>query len=103
MLHEKFAPRILHQQTKRDSDMQQQQAGGNDGQSQAQGTGQKAGQEMGEGSYEATRDYQKNIGEYLEKADVEADGEAAKPRSAEEAEEMKKAEQEGLSHSKGEH
>jgi hypothetical protein len=57
---------------------------------------------MGEGSYEATRDYQKNIKEYLKDADVGADAEAAKPRSDQEAREMDEAEKEGRSHSKGE-
>ena len=56
----------------------------------------------GEGSYTATRDYQKNIKEYLDKADVEADAEAAKPRSESEAREIEQAEREGQSHSKGE-
>ena len=59
-------------------------------------------QQMGEGSYEATRDYQKNIKGYLDKADVEADAEAAKPRSETEARELDDAEREGRSHSKGE-
>lgn len=65
-----------------------------------QGADKAGGQQIGEGSYEATRDYQKNIGEYLKDADVAADAQAAKPSSAAEAEAMKKAEQEGLSHSK---
>ncbi|HSV54130.1 MAG TPA: hypothetical protein VLJ57_18575 [Burkholderiaceae bacterium] len=56
--------------------------------------------QMGEGSYEATRDYQKNIGDYLKKADVEADAKAAEPRSEQEAREMKRAEEEGLAHAK---
>jgi hypothetical protein len=71
----------------------QQQAGTEDGKPQ---------QQMGEGSYEATRDYQKDIKGYLEKADVEADAEAAKPRSEAEARELEEAEREGRSHSKGE-
>jgi hypothetical protein len=57
---------------------------------------------MGEGSYEATRDYQKNIKEYLKKADVEADAKAARPRSEHEAKDLEEAEKEGRSHSKGE-
>jgi hypothetical protein len=57
-------------------------------------------QQMGEGSYEATRDYQKNIGEYLKRADVEKDAKAAKPRNDEEARQMQRAEEEGRSHSK---
>lgn len=61
---------------------------------------QQPKQQMGEGSYEATRDYQKNIGEYMKKADIDADAKAAKPRSEQEARELKKAEDEGLSHAK---
>ena len=59
-------------------------------------------QQMGEGSYEGTRDYQQRTQEYLKKADVEADAEKAKPRSAEEARELEQAEEEAKSHSKGE-
>jgi hypothetical protein len=58
---------------------------------------------MGEGSYEATRDYQKNIKEYLQDADVDSDAQAAKPRSEQEARDLEEAEKEGRSHSKGEH
>lgn len=94
---DKSVPRILQQQPERESDAQQQQSGSGDVQPQADG-----GQQMGEGSYEGTRDYQKNIGEYLEKADVDKDAQAAKPRSEQEAREMTQAEQEGKSHSKGE-
>lgn len=89
-------PRILQQQPPRDSDPQQQRAGATDFQSQS------GGQVEGEGSYSATRDYQKNIKDYLDKADVQADAEAAKPRSESEARELEQAEREGRSHSKGE-
>lgn len=61
---------------------------------------QQPKQQMGEGSYEATRDYQKNIGDYMKNADIDADAKAAKPRSEQEARELKKAEEEGLSHAK---
>lgn len=95
---ENKTPRILQQQQpQRGSDPEQQQQGSTDFQRPA---GQ---QQMGEGSYEATRDYQKNIKDYLKDADVEADAEAAKPRSEGEAREMEEAEREGKSHSKGEH
>ena len=57
---------------------------------------------MGEGSYEGTREYKERTERYLEKADVEADAEKAKPRSEQEARELKQAEDEGRSHSKGE-
>ena len=93
-------PRILQHQPERESEPQQQPSGASDPQPRA---GESSGkQQMGEGSYEATRDYQKNIGEYLKKADVEKDAEAAKPHSQEEAREMNEAEQEGKSHAKGE-
>ena len=72
---DKSVPRILQQQPQRDSDPQQQRAGATDFQSQ------DGGQVEGEGSYSASRDYQKNIKDYLDKADVEGDAEAAKPRS----------------------
>ena len=89
--------RVLQQQPPRHSDPQQQQAGSSDFQPKPTAGKQ---QQMGEGSYEATRDYQKNIGEYLKKADVDKDAEAAKPRSESEAEELKQAEEEGRSHAK---
>jgi len=57
-------------------------------------------QQIGEGSYEGTRDYRKNIDVYLEDADVAADAQAAKPANAAEAIELKRAEEEGRSHSK---
>ena len=92
-------PRILQQQQpERESDPAQQRQGSTDFQS-----GRPAGQQqMGEGSYEATRDYQKNIKEYLKKADVEADAQAARPQSEQEARDLDEAEKEGRSHSKGE-
>ena len=43
---------------------------------------------MGEGSYEASRDYKQRTEEYMKKADVEADAEAAKPRSEQEARDL---------------
>ena len=59
-------------------------------------------QQMGEGSYEGTRDYDQRTQDYLKKHDVQKDAEAAKPRSAEEARDLEQAEAEGRSHSKGE-
>ena len=93
------APRTLQQQPQRDSDPQQQRAGETDFQSHGQAGGSRV---EGEGSYSASRDYQKNIKEYLDKADVQSDAEAAKPRSESEARELEQAEREGKSHSKGE-
>ena len=98
--NEKPVPRILQQQPERDSDPDQQQSGSSDYQPKAAGEGDK---QMGEGSYEATRDYEKDIEEYLKRGDVEADAKAAKPRSEQEARELDEAEKEGRSHSKGEH
>ncbi|HYD77789.1 hypothetical protein [Ramlibacter sp.] len=63
----------------------------------------KPQQQMGEGSYEGTRDYNQRTEEYLKSHDVKSDAEAARPRSEQEAREMKEAEREGRSHSKGEH
>ena len=68
-------PRGLQQQPSRQDNAEQQQAGSNDFQPKPEAA--KPQQQMGEGSYEATRDYQKNIKD--------------------------KAEEEGKSHSKGEH
>ena len=98
MPDDKPVPRILQQQPQRESDPQQQRAGATDFQSRPEGKDQVEG----EGSYTATRDYQKNIQDYLEKADVDADAQAAKPRSESEARELEQAEREGKSHSRGE-
>lgn len=57
-------------------------------------------QQIGEGSYEGTRNYQKSIKTYLEDADVAADARAARPADENEASELKQAEQQGRSHSK---
>jgi hypothetical protein len=106
MVPSKSVPRIFQQQQpQRPGDPQQQQSGSNEFQPKpaAQQGQQKPGdQQMGEGSYEATRDYQKNIKEYLKDADVEADAQASKPRSEQEARDLEEAEKEGKSHSKGE-
>lgn len=113
MSNDKSTPRVLQQQPPRDSDPQQQRAGATDFQSRGQADAGQAdagqdpardkGQVEGEGSYSATRDYQKNIKEYLDKGEVQSDAEAAKPRSESEARELEQAEREGKSHSKGEH
>jgi len=92
-------PRILQQQPERDADREQQQSGSTDFQD-----GKPAGQpEMGEGSYEGTREYKRRTEDYLKNHDVEKDAEAAKPRSEQEARDLERAEEEGRSHSKGEH
>jgi hypothetical protein len=92
-------PRILQQQPPRDEDREQQQSGSTDFQNGKPGAKQ---QQMGEGSYEGTRDYNRRQAEYLKTHDVEKDAEAAKPKSEQEAREMQQAEEEGKSHSKGE-
>ena len=92
-------PRILQQQPPRDEDREQQQSGSTDFQN-----GKPAGkQQMGEGSYEGTRDYNQRQADYMKTHDVKKDAEAAKPKSEEEARELRDAEDEGKSHSKGEH
>jgi hypothetical protein len=96
---DKSMPRSLQQQPQRESDPQQQRAGATDFQSRPEAEGSQV---EGEGSYSATRNYQKDIKQYLEKADVGSDAEAAKPRSESEARELEEAEREGKSHSKGE-
>ena len=92
MPSDKSTPRGLQQQPARDSDPQQQRAGATDFQQRSQ--------VEGEGSYTATRDYQKNIKDYLDNADVASDAENAKPRSESEARELEQAEREGRSHSR---
>jgi len=57
-------------------------------------------QQIGEGSYEGTRNYQKSIKNYLGDADVAADARAARPADEDEASELRQAEQQGRSHSK---
>ncbi len=57
-------------------------------------------EQIGEGSYEGTRNYQKSIGAYLEGADVSADAQAAQPADEAEARALKDAEKEGRSHAK---
>ena len=57
-------------------------------------------QDHGEGSYRATRDYQKSLKSYLATADVEKDARAAAPDDAKEARDMQKAEDTGRKHAK---
>jgi hypothetical protein len=95
-------PRSLQQQQPQArGDRQQQQSGSTEFHDKP--SAQQGGSKVeGEGSYSATRNYQKNIGEYLKDADVQKDAENAKPRSDAEARELEAAEREGKSHSKGE-
>lgn len=101
MQHDNNARPLQQQQPAVHGDRQQQQSGSSDFQ-QKPSAQQGGSQVEGEGSYTATRNYQKDIGEYLKNADVQKDAEAAKPRSENEAREMEEAEREGKSHSKGE-
>ena len=57
---------------------------------------------QGEGDYEAGRRYDKAAKEFAESGKVEPAAHDAAPLDAKEAEEMKKAEDIGKSHSKGE-
>jgi hypothetical protein len=100
MYSRKPSPGSLQQQPVRrtvQQQQQQQQSGSNEFQSKP-----GAQEQMGEGSYEGSRQYKERTEEYLKKNEVEADAEAAKPRSEQEAREMEEAEKEGRSHSKGE-
>ena len=54
----------------------------------------------GEGNYQATRDYNERTKEYLDSADVEKDARQAAPRDEQEAQDLKKAEQQGKQHAK---
>jgi hypothetical protein len=95
---DKSVPRILQQQQPpRESDPDQQREGSTEFQARP-----GAQQVEGEGSYTAARDYDKNVKDYMDKADVQADAEASRPRSEREARDMEQAEREGRSHSKGE-
>lgn len=57
---------------------------------------------QGEGNYDATRRYDKAQREFVEAGKVDAAARAAKPRDAAEAQEMRRAEEAGKSHAKGE-
>ena len=93
-------PRLLQQQPRplfAREQQQQQQSGSTDFQPPK---AEPREQQMGEGSYDATRDYQDNIKSYLKKAAVPADARAAHPHSEQEARETEEAEKEGKSHTK---
>lgn len=60
------------------------------------------GQVQGEGDYEAGRRHDKAAREFAESGKVEPAAREAAPDSAAEAEELKRAEETGRSHSKGE-
>ena len=101
-MNDKSTSRTLQQQQPAaHGDRQQQQSGSTDFQNRPNAQ-QGDSKVEGEGSYTATRDYNQRTKDYLDKADVEKDAEAAKPRSEAEQREMEQAEREGKSHSKGE-
>ena len=92
----------LQQQTPRSQNRQQQQSSGSHEfqPRQTQQGGGDGGSQMGEGSYEGTRDYQNRMKSYLETANVKSDADAARPATPDDAKELLDAEKQGLSHSK---
>jgi hypothetical protein len=81
---EQDAPRKPGQQGR-----QQQEAGGG------------AGNQYGEGNYQATRDYNRGVKEHMEKHDIEREARDAAPRSEEEARQMEEAERAGKDKARG--
>jgi hypothetical protein len=57
---------------------------------------------QGEGDYIAAERYRKSVRDFVESGEVEDAAQAAPPDSTEEAEDLKRAEEEGASRSKGE-
>jgi hypothetical protein len=57
---------------------------------------------QGEGNYDATRRYDKATTDFVKSGKVDQAAQDAKPKSQAEADEMRRAEQEGKSHAKGE-
>jgi hypothetical protein len=57
-------------------------------------------QELGEGNYKATRDYNAGLKEHLRTHDVEREARAAEPRNEQEKADMERAEKIGLSKSR---
>ena len=57
---------------------------------------------QGEGDYDAARRYDKAAREFAESGQVDEAAREARPDSAEQAEELRRAEREGQSHAKGE-
>ena len=87
---------LQQHQPQRYSDRHQWQASGAN---KIQASNEKD-QQIGEGSYEASRDYEGNIKSYLKRADVKSDARNAKPKNLQEAIDLEQAEKEGLAHSK---
>jgi hypothetical protein len=57
---------------------------------------------QGEGNYDATRRYDKAATDFVQSGKVEQAARDARPKNEAEAEAMRKAEEEGKSHAKGE-
>jgi hypothetical protein len=70
-------------------------------QQQQQDAGGGAGQQYGEGNYQATRDYERGLKEHMKSHDIEREARDAAPRSDAEKKEMDEAESVGRSRAKG--
>ena len=57
---------------------------------------------QGEGNYDASRRYDKAARDFVQSGQVDEAARNARPISEKEADELRRAEREGLSHSKGE-
>ncbi len=57
--------------------------------------------EHGEGNYKASKDYNDATKKFVDSGKVDDAAAKAKPKSADEAQELKRAEEEGKSHAKG--
>ena len=57
---------------------------------------------QGEGNYDAARRYDKSASDFAKSGQVQQAAQNAKPQSTEEAQDLRRAEEEGKSHSKGE-
>ena len=68
---------------------------------QQQEAGGGAGNQYGEGNYQATRDYNRGLKEHMEKHDIEREARDAAPRSEEEARQMEEAERAGKDKARG--
>ncbi len=94
----------MPKQDQKQGDQQMQQKGGKQSQQQG-GSGQSPGSGtdvQGEGNYTAAREYDEAQRKFVESGRVEDAAHKAAPKSPEEAEEMKRAEQEGKRHAKEE-
>ena len=71
----------LQQQPRRFSDRQQQQSGSREFQPRQSQSGDGPSGQMGESSYEGTRNHEDNIRSYLRDASIKSASEGAKPAS----------------------